>query len=140
GSYHLFDWFLSSFSQSLFDSGHGGIQPVGALGREHPTWVLGRKRTDLVELFDLFLSELELHSGKVVLQLVETLGSENDRRHHRLCQQPRKGDSRRTTAMGFSDWSHGVEDFPGPFLVDDGKIELRSAGAFRSLVLAAKLT
>ena len=130
----------SSFSQSLFESAHGGIQPVAALDRQHPTWVLGRKRTDVVELFDLFLSELEFRSGKIVLKLVEPLGSENDGGHHRLGQQPRKGDSRRTTAMGLSDRSHGVEDFPGTFLVDDGKIELRSAGAFRSLVLTAKLT
>ena len=41
----------SAFAWSLcngLESGDGRIQPIGALKRKHPTWVLRRKRTYFV--------------------------------------------------------------------------------------------
>ena len=134
-----YNWSLVAFLTSLFESGNGGIQPVGALGRQHPTWVLGRKRTNFVELFDFFLTQFEVDRREIVLKLIEALRSQDDGGHHWLGQQPRKGDSGRAAAMGLRDRSHDVENFPSAFLVYDRKIEIGSTRAFRFLVLPAKL-
>src|SRR5213593_4738728 len=42
--------------------------------------------------------------------------------------------------MSFRDWSHRLEDLPGALFVDDRKVELGTAGAFRLLIRSAELT
>src|SRR6267142_3364141 len=42
--------------------------------------------------------------------------------------------------MSFRDWSHRLEDLPGPLIVHDGKVELRAARVFRLLIRSVELT
>src|SRR6266404_8807332 len=81
----------------------------------------------------------EFVNRKIVLQLVEAFGANDDRGYHRLCQEPCERDTCRTTSVCFGDRSHHVEDLPGPLFVHDGKVVLGAARIRSLLVRPAEL-
>src|SRR6267154_5005826 len=110
------------------------LQAVGALKRQHPPWILGGKRADLIHLPKLVLGECEFSRREIVLKLVEAFRANDDRAYYRLCQEPRERDTRRTTPVCFRDRRHHVEDIPGPIFVHDGKVVF-SAARIRDLLV-----
>lgn len=52
-----------------------GRPAAGALSRQHPARIFGRKRAHLVELRHIVFIELKLDGGKVLVELVDTLGA-----------------------------------------------------------------
>jgi hypothetical protein len=54
------------------------IQPVGALERQHPPWILGGKGADLIQLPKLVLGECEFDRREIVLKLVEAFRANDD--------------------------------------------------------------
>ena len=121
------------------ESGDGGIQPIGALKRKHPPWILRGKSADLIQLPKLVLGECEFDRREIVLKLVEAFRANDDRGYHRLCQEPCERETCRTTSMCFRDRSHHVEDLPGPLFVHDGKVEVSAARIRGLLVRPAEL-
>ena len=65
------------------------LQTVGSLERQHPPWILRRKRADPIQQPKLVLGECEFDRREIVLKLVEALCAYDDRGYHRLCQEPR---------------------------------------------------
>ena len=65
-------------------------QTVGALERQHPPWILRGECADLIQLPKLVLGEREFDRREIVLKLVEAFRANDDRRYHRLCQEPRQ--------------------------------------------------
>ena len=61
------------------------IQPVGALERQHPPWILRGKSADLMHLYKLVLGQYEFDRREIVLRLVEAFHANDDRGYHRLC-------------------------------------------------------
>src|SRR6266542_6157199 len=78
------------FENVFPDRTRGISQTVATLERQHPARILRRKGADLVELRDFVFAKLQLHSGQVVLKLVEPLGSKDHRCNNWSCQQPRQ--------------------------------------------------
>src|SRR5258707_13689653 len=109
-------------------------QTVGSLERQHPPWILRGKSADLIQLPKLVLGECEFDSREIVLKLVQALRTNDDRGDHGLCQEPCERDTCRTTSVCFRDWSHHVEDLPGPLFVHDGKV-IFSAARIRGLLV-----
>src|SRR5712672_3500090 len=103
------------------------LQTVGSLEREHPTWILRGKSADLIQLPKLVLGECEFDRREIVLKLVEAFRANDDRGYRRLCQEPCERETRRTTPACFRNWSHHVEDIPGPLFVHDGKVVFSAA-------------
>ena len=62
------------------------IGPVGSLKRQHPARVLWRQSTDLIELLDLGLRELDVNGREIVVQLIHSLGPDDDGRDDGLGQ------------------------------------------------------
>src|SRR5712671_3800842 len=114
-------------------------QTIGALERQHPPGIIKGKSADLIQLPKLSLGECELDRREIVLKLVEAFRANDDRRYHRLCQEPCKRETCRTTSMGFRDRSHHVEDLPGPLFVHDGKVVFSAARIPGLLVRPAEL-
>src|ERR1700732_2454118 len=110
------------------------FQTVGSLERQHPPWILRGKSAYLIQLPKLVLGECELDRSEVVLKLVEAFRANDDRGYHRLCQEPCKRDTCRTTPVCFRDRSHHIEDLPGPLFVHDGKVVF-SAARIRGLLV-----
>jgi hypothetical protein len=61
------------------------IQPVGALERQHPPWILRGKSVDLIHLYKLVFGHCEFDRREIVLKLVEPFHANDDRGYHRLC-------------------------------------------------------
>src|SRR6266542_1259605 len=78
------------FENVFPDRTRGISQTVATLERQHPARILRRKGADLGELRDFVFAKLQLHSGQVVLKLVEPLGSKDHRCNNWSCQQPRQ--------------------------------------------------
>src|ERR1700732_1201820 len=114
-------------------------QTVGCLERQHPPWILRGKSADLIQLPKLVLGESEFDRRKIVLKLVEAFRANDDRGYHRLCQEPRKRETCRTTSVCFRDRSQRVEDLPGPLFVHDGKVVFAAARIRGLLVRPAEL-
>ena len=77
-----------AFARSLcngLESGDGRIQPIGALKRKHPPWILRGKSADLIQLPKLVLGECEFDRREIVLKLVEAFRANDDRGYHGLC-------------------------------------------------------
>src|SRR5216684_4426493 len=110
------------------------LQTVGSLERQRPPWILRGKSADLIQLPKLVLGECEFDRREIVVKLVEAFRANDDRGHHRLCQQPCKRDASRTTAVCFRDRSDHVEYLPGPLFVHDGKVVF-SAPRIRGLLV-----
>src|SRR6266851_3906090 len=115
------------------------LQTVGSLERQHPSWILRGKSADLIQLAKLVTGECEFDRREIVLKLIEAFRANDDRGHHRLCQEPCERDTRRTTPMRFGDRSHHVEDIPGPLFVHDGKVVFTPARICGLLVGPAEL-
>src|SRR5580693_1510621 len=98
------------------------LQTVGCLERQNPPRILRGKSADLIQLLKLVLGQCEFDRREIVLKLVEAFRTNDDRRYHRLCQQPCERETRRTASMYFRDRSHYFEDLPGPLFVHDGKV------------------
>jgi len=60
------------------------LQTVGPLEWQHPPWILGGKRADLIQLPKLVLSEREFNRREIVLELIEAFRANDDRGYHRL--------------------------------------------------------
>src|ERR1700722_19708473 len=116
---------LSRFAETL--PAINWPQTVGSLERQHPPGILRGKSADLIQLPKLVPGEWEFDRCEIVLKLVEAFRANDDRGHHRLCQQPCKRDACRTTAVCFRDRSHHVEDLPGPLFVHDGESRIQCA-------------
>src|SRR3984893_6145771 len=114
-------------------------QTVGALERQHPPWILRGECADLIQLPKLVLGEREFDRREIVLKLVEAFRANDDRRYHRLCQEPCERESCRTTSMCFRDRSHHVEDLPSPLFVHDRKVVVSAARIRGLLVCPAEL-
>src|SRR6202035_3103990 len=110
------------------------LQTVGSLEWQHPPWIFRGKSADLIQLPKLVLGECELDRREIVLKLVEAFRANDDRGYHRLCQEPCKRDTCRTTPVCFRDRSHRIEDLPGPLFVHDGKV-IFSAARIRGLLV-----
>ena len=55
------------------------LQTVGSLEWQHPPWILGGKRADLIQLPKLVLSEREFNRREIVLELIEAFRANDDR-------------------------------------------------------------
>ena len=115
-----------------------GRQALSALEWKHPARILGRQSAHFVELFDFVGTELQVDGGEIVLELVQALGSDDDRGDHRLGQQPRQGNARRATVVRLGDRSDGIENLPGALFIDEREVELGAARVFRLLIFAAE--
>jgi len=116
------------------------LQTVSPLERQHPPWILRGKSADFIQLPDLALGEREFDRREIVLKLLEAFRANDDRGDHRLCQEPRDSDTRRTTPVRFRDRSHHVEDLPGALFVHDGKVVFSAARIRGLLVRPAELS
>src|ERR1700722_8338837 len=114
-------------------------QTVSSLERQYPPWIFSEKSADLIQLPEPVLGECEFNRCEIVLKLVEAFRANNDRGHHRLCQEPRERETRRTTSVCFRDRGHNVEDLPGPLFVHEGKVVLSAARIRGLLVRPAEL-
>src|SRR6476660_5831919 len=103
------------------------LQTIGSLGQQHPPWILGGKRTHLIQLPKLVGGECDFDRSKIVLKLVEAFRANDDRGDHRFSEEPCERETCRTTSMCLGDRSHHVEDLPGSLLVHEGKVEVSAA-------------
>src|ERR1700677_496124 len=97
-------------------------QTVSSLERQYPPWIFRGKSADLIQLPKLVLGEGEFNRCEIVLKLVEAFRANNNRGHHRLCQEPRERETCRTTSVCFRDRDHYIEDIPCPLLVHERKV------------------
>src|ERR1700722_2082913 len=114
-------------------------QAVGSLERQHPPWILKGKSADLIQLTKFVRCECEFNRRDIVLKLLKTFRTNDDRGYYWLCQEPREREPGRTTSMCFRDRSHDVEDLPGPLFVHQGKIVFGAARTHGLLVRPAEL-
>ena len=63
-------------------------QAIGSLERQHPPWILRRKRADVIQRPKLVLGEREFDRREIVLKLVEAFRANDDRGYNGLCQEP----------------------------------------------------
>src|ERR1700733_2363041 len=115
------------------------LQAVGSLEGQHPSWIFWRKDADLIQLPKLVLGECEFDRREIVLKLVEAFCANDHRSHHGPCHEPCKRNTCRTTSVCFRDWSHHVENIPGPLFVHDGKVIVGAARIGGLLLRAAEL-
>src|SRR5712672_1220864 len=115
------------------------LQTVGSLERQRPPWILRGKSAYLIQLPKLVPGECEFDRCEIVLKLVEAFRANDDRGYNRLCQEPCERDTCGTTPACFRNWSHHVEDIPGPLFVHDGKVVFSAARIRGLLVRPAEL-
>jgi hypothetical protein len=56
---------------------HSRFQAVGALEGQHPARIFRWQGADFVELFELVWCELDVYGGDVVLELLDSLGTDD---------------------------------------------------------------
>jgi hypothetical protein len=116
-----------------------GSHAIGTLERQHPPWIFRGKSADLTQLPELVLCECEFDRREIVLKLLETFRTNDDRGYHRLCQEPRERETRRTASVCFRDRSHDVEDFLGPLFIHERKVVFGATRICRLLIRPAEL-
>ncbi|KAG1600003.1 hypothetical protein G6F46_014050 [Rhizopus delemar] len=108
----------------------------------HPAGIFGRQRTDLVQRGQFVLRQLDAGGGQVVVQLIDTLGADDDAGHHLLVQQPGQGHLRDRHAARISPRFQDVDAVIGAVAVDRREVERGAAatgfGRPGAAVLAAE--
>ncbi len=97
----------TAFSTARFEAGPSPAcqprTPVRAHSRI-PARILRGQAADLVQLLEIFGTELQLDRGQIIFELAGLLGTDNDACDSGLAEQPGQGDLRhsRVTALGDS--------------------------------------
>src|SRR5260370_41190866 len=88
------------------------------LPRQHPARIFGPKRADLVERRDLRCAQRQFGGGKIVVELLNRLGSDDHAHHPLALQEPGERDPRHRRLMRLGDRRHRIADVVGPLLVN----------------------
>jgi hypothetical protein len=98
-------------------------ETICILKRYHPTGVFRRESADLIQLLHFFIRKLNVDCGQILLELLRTLGANDDGGYERLCQDPRQGYGGHAGVVRLGNGAQHIQNAPGALFVHDGKVE-----------------